>query len=57
MPPELLPDSPRRERDRGGTAAEYALVASLIAVVIAAAVGTLGTEVLGLFQAAADGFP
>ena len=36
--------------DAGATAAEYAILASLIAAVIALAVGTLGQGVAGLFN-------
>jgi len=36
--------------DRGATAVEYALMASLIAAVIVLAVGALGLSVSGLFQ-------
>ena len=43
-------------RDRGATAVEYALLASLIAAVIAVAVGVLGQALIPLFQAAVDGF-
>ncbi|GAC1440592.1 MAG: hypothetical protein NVS3B26_10230 [Mycobacteriales bacterium] len=39
---------------RGATAIEYALMASLIAVVIFGVVALLGGTVLGLFQNAAD---
>ncbi len=35
--------------DEGATAVEYAILASLIAAVIAAAVGLLGQAVAGLF--------
>lgn len=42
------------ERARGATAVEYALLVSLIAVVIVAAVALLGRAVLGLFQGAAS---
>ena len=35
--------------DRGATAAEYALMASLIALVIVASVTTFGRNVIGLF--------
>ncbi len=41
---------------RGATAIEYALIASLIAVVIAVAVGTLGTDVKGLFNSVANAY-
>lgn len=41
---------------RGATAIEYALIASLIAVVIIIAVGTLGTNVKGLFNSVANVF-
>ena len=43
-PAELLCD------DEGATAVEYAILASLIAVVIAAAVGLLGQRVAGIFS-------
>lgn len=39
-----------QKRDRGATAVEYALMASLIAAVIVVAVGALGLSVAGLFQ-------
>jgi Flp pilus assembly pilin Flp len=39
----------RPDSDRGATAAEYALVASLIAVVIVGSVSALGVGVQGLF--------
>ncbi|MES2291859.1 MAG: Flp family type IVb pilin [Pseudomonadota bacterium] len=38
----------------GATAIEYALIASLISVVIVAAVGSVGSKVLGLFQSLID---
>lgn len=41
---------------RGATAIEYALIASLIAVVIVVAVGTLGTNVKGLFNGVAKAY-
>ena len=40
--------------DRGSTAAEYALIAALIAVVIVTAVVLLGGSVLNLFDSAAS---
>ena len=40
----------------GATAIEYALIASLIAVVIAVAVGTVGTDVKGLFNSVASAY-
>ncbi len=39
--------------ESGGTAMEYALIASLIAVVIVGAVTTIGTTLTGFFQAVA----
>jgi pilus assembly protein Flp/PilA len=42
--------------ERGATAAEYALIASLIAVVIVAAVILLGGAVSGLFSETASSF-
>jgi len=38
----------------GATAIEYALIAGLISIVIVAAVGSLGSQVLGLFQSLID---
>lgn len=43
-------------RDRGGTAAEYALIIGLIAAVIAGAVAALGQGVLNLFNVPLAGF-
>lgn len=40
--------------DEGSTAAEYALILGLIAVVVITAVVFLGTSVTGLFDAAAS---
>jgi len=42
--------------DRGATAAEYALIAALIAVVIVAAVTFLGLSTRGLFNDTAESF-
>jgi pilus assembly protein Flp/PilA len=42
--------------DRGTTAVEYALVASLIAVVIIVGVVLLGANLLGLFDETASSF-
>ena len=42
--------------DRGATAAEYAIIASLIAAVIVVSVTLLGTAVNDLFQPAATFF-
>ena len=39
-----------RQPERGATAVEYALVASLIAAVIVSAVTLLGQDVQGLFE-------
>lgn len=41
---------------RGATAIEYALIAGLIAVVIAVAVGSVGTQVKGLFNSVASAY-
>ncbi|HYL32715.1 MAG TPA: Flp family type IVb pilin [Stellaceae bacterium] len=41
---------------RGATAIEYALIASLIAVVIAVAVSNVGTQVEGMFSSVASAF-
>jgi pilus assembly protein Flp/PilA len=40
----------RLEGERGATAVEYSIIASLIAAVVAGTVALLGTTVLGLFQ-------
>jgi pilus assembly protein Flp/PilA len=42
-----------RQQDDGATAIEYALIASLIAVVVVGVVTTIGMEVLGMFTAVA----
>ena len=41
--------------DSGATAIEYGLIAGLIAVVIIASVGVVGTELLDLFNAIITG--
>ena len=41
----------------GATVIEYALIASLIAVVITAAVGFVGQSLLGAFQQVQGAFP
>jgi Flp pilus assembly pilin Flp len=41
---------------RGSTAIEYALVASLIAIAIVAAVQNVGGKVLGLFESVVAAF-
>jgi pilus assembly protein Flp/PilA len=46
----------QRQGDHGATAAEYALVAGLIAVVIVAAVTVFGRKVSGLFLVPAGVF-
>ncbi|GAA2511761.1 Flp family type IVb pilin [Pilimelia columellifera] len=47
---------PRPRSDRGATAAEYVIIASLIAAVIALTVALFGEQVAELFQRAVDGF-
>ena len=47
----------RLRSDAGSTATEYALIASLIAVVVIAAVTLLGTSVFVLFDDAASSLP
>ena len=42
--------------ERGATAIEYAIIASLIFLAIIAAVAPIGTELEGVFTEAADGF-
>ena len=49
LPQTEIAANRRPSSDRGATAAEYALVASLIAVVIIASVTALGVGVQGLF--------
>lgn len=44
-------------RSSGATAAEYAIMVALIAMVIFAAVTALGLSVNGLFQSAVDTMP
>lgn len=44
----------RWRQDRGATAAEYAVIVSLIAVVAIAGIVLLGDSVLGLFTRTAD---
>ncbi|MDT0201197.1 Flp family type IVb pilin [Nocardioides sp. AE5] len=47
----MAPADPHRQRDeRGATATEYALLVTLIAIVILAAVFFFGREVLDLFD-------
>ena len=43
-------------QDRGATTAEYALLASLIAIVVLAAVLFLGVNLLGLFDESASSY-
>lgn len=47
----------RGHSERGATAAEYALLASLIAVVIVGAVTALGLLTTGMFQSLLDVWP
>ena len=42
--------------DTGATAAEYALIAALIAMVVIVAVITLGTNLFGLYEDTASSF-
>lgn len=46
----------RRRRQRGATALEYAILASLIAAVIVVVVAALGGATAGLFQSFVDAF-
>jgi Flp pilus assembly pilin Flp len=41
----------------GATTVEYALIAVLVAAVIAAAVGSMGQQLITLFTAASNGLP
>lgn len=45
------------DHERGATAIEYALMSSLIAMVIIGAVATLGTTVTGLFESVTANWP
>jgi pilus assembly protein Flp/PilA len=47
---------PLRRDDRGATAVEYALIATLISVVILAAVATVGARVVTMFTTVANAF-
>jgi len=47
---------PLRRDDRGATAVEYALIATLISVVIFAAVAAVGTRVVTMFTTVANAF-
>lgn len=46
----------RSDHDRGATAVEYALLIALIAAVIVGTVAVLGQQVVGLYQAATQGW-
>ncbi|WP_394764111.1 Flp family type IVb pilin [Phenylobacterium sp.] len=41
----------------GATAIEYGLIAALVAVVLAVAVGAMGTKLSGTFQKVSDSLP
>jgi pilus assembly protein Flp/PilA len=56
MQKQLTSRAWRTAEETGATAIEYALIASLIAVVILTAVASLGLATSGLFQPAADFF-
>jgi pilus assembly protein Flp/PilA len=60
MPSILVPLQglmlPLRRDDRGATAVEYALMATLIAVVIATAVAAVGTRLVTMFTNLANAF-
>jgi pilus assembly protein Flp/PilA len=43
--------------ERGATAIEYAIIASLIFLAIMAAIVPVGTELQNIFTKASDGFP
>lgn len=45
------------DRDRGATTIEYALISSLIALVIIGGVAALGTTVTGLFESVTANWP
>lgn len=47
---------PLRREDRGATAVEYALIATLISVVILAALALIGTKVVTMFTTVANAF-
>ena len=45
------------DQERGATAIEYALMSSLIAMVIIGGVAALGTTLIGLFESVTDNWP
>ncbi len=45
------------QKEEAVTAIEYALIASLIAVVIVVSVGAVGNQVQALFQSVVDNYP
>jgi len=45
------------DKERGATAIEYALLSSLIAMVIVGGVAALGTTVMGLFESVTANWP
>jgi Flp pilus assembly pilin Flp len=56
MPPQH-PHTPQPSNERGQTLAEYAILISGIAIVVAVAVPLVGTALSGLFTAVANAFP
>lgn len=60
MPTHLISELLARAadlRERGATAVEYALLASLVAAVIAGTVALIGPALLPGFEAVIDGLP
>ncbi len=55
MSAEAAKPRPYEPDDSGATAVEYALMVSLIAIVIVAAVTLIGTTLTGMFSAMAAG--
>jgi Flp pilus assembly pilin Flp len=55
MPPQTIP-TPKPSAERGQTMAEYAILVSGIAIVVAVALPLLGSAVLGLFSSAVAAF-
>jgi Flp pilus assembly pilin Flp len=56
MPPQIPPTPKLSAAERGQTMAEYAILVSGIAIVVAVALPLVGNAVLGLFSSAAAAF-
>jgi len=56
MPPQIPPTAKPSAAERGQTMAEYAILVSGIAIVVAVALPLVGSAVLGLFSSAVAAF-